>query len=269
MGGGGNRASRDRGRAIEATSTLSLSRRRGDSLRRRGRSGSAPKHTTREKNSRASSWGSIPKRNGEGMTIWWLNTVLLTLIARFEAPLRQWLFSLDIMPKPAFYSVVNWLLSTSQLHETVEQNALALLKGVAAASGLCVGVGYYTFKAAFRYCHGSMSTELWQANNLHRVGFPYWLFLCLDLAVHVLGVVYTAYRWGANITPLAVLITFVIHRLWSLVHSTGRTVYYTEVHTVYGFKEMPSWSFIALYGSEAITLGYCLYNACQSSIQCL
>ena len=199
------------------------------------------------------------------MTIWWLNTVLLTLVARYEASMRQWLFALDTMPKPAFFIVVNWFISTSQVHENADQNALALLKGIAAASGLCVGVGYYTFKAAFRYCHGSMSLELWQANNLHRIGFPYWLFLCLDVAVHVWGVVYTAYKWGRNITPLALLITFIIHRLWSLVHSSGRTVYYTEVHKVYGFKEMPLWSFVALYTSEAITLGSCLCIACRST----
>ena len=129
------------------------------------------------------------------------------------------------------------------MHENADQeNTLALLKGIAAASGLCVGVGYYTFKAAFRYCHGSMSLELWQANNLHRVGFPYWLFLCLDLAVHVWGVVYTAYKWGE------------ISRLWrshhihhspSLVSGAVQVEQYTipKVHKVYGFKEMPTLEF--------------------------
>ena len=261
MGGGGNRASRSRTRALEAessraTTTLTTGRRG-----RRGRSASVPAQSAKEK---AGAW-NIPKRDGEGMTIWWLRAVLLTLIARFEAPLRQWLFSLDAVPKPAFNIMVSWLLTSSQLHENAEQNAMMLLKGVAACSGLCVGIGYYTFKAAFRYCHGSMSTELWQANNLNHA-IPYWLFMCLDLAVHVFGVVYTAHRWGKYITPLAVLITFILHRLWSLVHSTGTTVYYTEVHKVYGFKEMPGWSFVALYGSEAITLGYCMYQACKSTV---
>ena len=261
MGGGGNISGGLRSSPrLRANSSSNEVGDAAPSRRRRSRSSSAPR---KEEISKTKKKVDIQQRDGDGMTIWWLAIVSITFLFHWEATFRQVIFKMDQVPESVFNTCINWIMSKSLLYESTESNALALFKGVSCASGLCVGFGYYTFKIAFRYVQGSMSRQLYENNNLENV-IPFPVFMCIDMGVHVAGVLAVTYYWWQYVTPLAILCAFMFHRMWSYVHSTGKTMFYTEVEKVYGFrKQMPTWSFVMLYASEAIVLGYSMYHTAQ------
>lgn len=193
---------------------------------------------------------------GDGMTIWWIALTMLTLFFRFEATIRQEVFKMEV---GASYleTALEWLISTSKGDNPTEI-ALTLLRGVSCVTGLCVGIGYYTFKICFRMVEGSMSRQLYEAHDVGR-HCSYEVFLMLDILTHVGAVCAIAWAWARHITPAAAIISFMFHRLWSWTFSTGRQLFFTRVHEVYGFAPMPKWTFLFLYGSEIIVISTSIF----------
>ena len=215
--------------------------------------------TNAKENDIGYSMSEIPARTGDGMTIWWLALVVITAVLRHEAAARMWMWGLEEVPVSFFDKAVAWLIETShQASMDPQTTALALLRGVCTVSGLCVGIGYYTFKVCFRHVQGSMSKQLFYHNNMDEF-MSYPVFLFFDIATHV-GVVSTvAYFWWKHVTPASTILSFLVHRLWSWTYSRGSTTFYTDVHLVYGFrKKMPMWSFYLLYGSEFAIMTYAM-----------
>lgn len=195
---------------------------------------------------------------GNGMTIWWLALFAITFCFRFEQTARQWAFSLDTLPLPAMDVIWKWVILTSP---NSVSSPLRLFQGVSTVSALCVGIGYYIFKICFRRVQGSMAWQLYtQLSDPKPV--PFWGFYILDILVHFVLVIIVSYYWWKHVDTMSVLITWVYNRLWSYVHSKGENWYFCRVEEVYGFhKPMPPWSYVVLYLSESIVVGYGLYNA--------
>jgi hypothetical protein len=106
-----------------------------------------------------------------------------------------------------------------------------------------------------------MSRQFYHNNNMQD-HFPLWFFYVLDLSVHVVGCGFAYWCWWKYVDPVAALGAWIYHRLWSLVHSRGETLYFTEVEVVYGFHyAMPAWAYVYLYLSETLVVGYCFWRA--------
>ena len=192
------------------------------------------------------------KSNGEGMTIWWIALVCLTMFFRFEATVRREVLKMDV-ESSVLETTLEWLIRTSK-GDTPAEILLTLLRGVSCVTGLAVGVGYYTFKVCFRFVQGSMSRQLYEHHNVDMV-MSYPCFCILDSSTHIGAVCTVAYYWSKHVTPAAACLSFVLHRLWSITFSRGTSLFYDRVDLVYGFKEpMPTWSFVALYGSELLVI---------------
>jgi hypothetical protein len=194
---------------------------------------------------------------GSGMTIWWLLLSTITLFFRFEQEIRVFLFQLDSLPIALHTSLGNWIIATSP----ISTNSLVrLLQGVSTVSALCVCGCYYTFKLCFRRIQGSMAFQLW-SQGANKV-IPFWAFYVFDILVHVVIVGLMTYYWYKHVDVLSALIAYVFHRMWSWVHSRGDSVYFCKVEEVYGFqKPMPTWSYVLLYASETIIIGYSIIQA--------
>ena len=222
-----------------------------------------PKRSKENKTS-SSEFVAPKKQNGSGMTVWWLGLSVLTVFFRFEQQLRQFLFSLDVLPEPIMHLVSDWVRITSPNSTT---SWIKLLQGTSTVSALCVGIGYYTFKICFRHVQGSMAQQLYN-NNKESYPFPFWTFYIIDCAVHILVVVLMSYYWWKHVDSLSALIAWCYHRFWSFVHSRGESVYFTRVEEVYGFyKSMPAWSYVLLYASETIIVAVALFAAHGKYVQ--
>ena len=175
-------------------------------------------------------WGSIIKK-GNAMTIWW---ICLSLIVT------------------AFASVV----TTQDLYQHPNgQGIINLLRGTCATSALCVGIGYYGFAISFSYVQKpNLIRQLhWKFRNR----IPYWIYFIVDTTIHVGTTSRQFYLWNKHITLRSVTMTFVFHRLWSLYHSRGLTLYY-KGDDVYAFRKcMPLWSWRLMYVVEGTNCALC------------
>ena len=197
-----------------------------------------------------------PPKSGSGMTIWWSFLSVFTLFLRFEQEIRFAIFAMNEIPRPLTSLFTDWLQSTSP---SSCSSPLSLLRGISCVSALCVGTGYYTFKICFRQVQGSMARQL---HYPYKDTFPMWVFYSLDICVHVIGCGVMYWCWWKYVDPVAGLGAFIYHRMWSLVHSRGETLYFCQVEHVYGFHHaMPVWSYILLYLSETIIVGFVMYRA--------
>ena len=169
-----------------------------------------------------------PPKSGTGMTIWWGFLSVVTLFFRFEQEIRFKVFALSEVPAPLTSIYTDWLISTSP---SSCSSVLSLLRGICCVSALCVAVGYYLFKACFRQVQGSMAKQL---HHPYLDRFPMWVFYSLDISVHVVGCGLIYWCWWKYVDPLSGLIAWIYHRLWSLVHSRGDTLYFCQVEHVYG-----------------------------------
>ncbi len=156
---------------------------------------------------------------GTGMTSWWC---ILSLIVTF----------LDHMTKSKY---------------------IESLKGICFVSGLCIGFGYYTFCFLF-YIHNSKCLQI----QLYRIYQPKFItveiFFLLDFFIHGILVFLQYQYWIRYCTTLSIMGAFLFHRIWSLVQSNYKKIYFQDTHLVYGFSPLPRYVMTVVYIVEFFTL---------------
>ena len=146
----------------------------------------------------------------------------------------------------------------------LEGPVMQLMKGLSVVCGLCVGVGYYTFCACFPFYQTPMvQIQLWnrlkENSAIAKKFLPFRAFLVLDFLVHACLVTYIYVNWSDEVTFISGLLAFIVHRVWSLVHSGFKTAYYEGADTVYGFaKPLPRPVWVAVNLSETIIISNAL-----------
>ena len=125
------------------------------------------------------------------------------------------------------------------------------IKGTCAISAACVSIGYYIFMFLFNSLqrptlHKQFYDKTWKENPV----ITFYTYLYLDFFVHTLCCGGVFLLWIHNISVISALLTFVFHRLWSLVHSEWTTSYFCG-DNVYQFNEkVPIWVWYTIYGIE-------------------
>lgn len=129
-------------------------------------------------------------------------------------------------------------------------------RSACAVSGICVGIGYYTFMSIFSFVQNPpLIIQLYEKTYIASISFGF--YLLLDTTVHFGFTVGIAYLWRKDISFFGSVLACIYHRLWSLIHSGWRTPYFYG-DTVYEFREpMPSWSWAIVYGLETLVWTSC------------
>lgn len=142
-----------------------------------------------------------------------------------------------------------------------------LIHGTCALSGLCVGIGYYTFMVLFNFVQEPSLCRQFYDKSWKAKGFSFYSYVLIDTFVHLGCTSGLFYIWYDYINLLSALVCFAFHRLWSLVHSNWKTIYF-HGDIVYEFqKPMPKWSWCVVYGVESlICLAFIIFSVKGKSV---
>jgi len=173
------------------------------------------------------------EKKGKAMTIWWLCLSLNVIVV----------------------ILINLVVFTPGLPQPPGHGILNMLRGMCAASALCVGIGYYGFAISFSYVQKPILIR--QLHWKHKHWLPYRVYFILDAAIHVGATSTQFYTWSQHISLRSIAMTYSFHRFWSFYHSRGTTLYYTG-NDVYSFrKNMPLWAWQLMYVVEGANCALC------------
>ncbi len=160
------------------------------------------------------------QKEGMAMTKWWLLLTFLVVIFTYGH---------DILGKDVWFNC---------------------LRGAVAVSGLCVGIGYYAFMITFNYVQTPTLLQQFYERSWKDKGYTFYGYVAVDVFIHVLCCGGFYVLWRDYVTVTSTCLTFIFHRLWSLVNS-GWTTPYFQGDEVYQFnKRMPLWGWGVVYGVE-------------------
>jgi len=159
--------------------------------------------------------------SNEGMTKWWLK---VTFLCHF----------LSLLPIEFTKSYCNFI------------------KGVCAASGCCVFVGYYVFVYIYNTCHKPNLSKQFYINNFSTV-MTYTNYLLMDTFIHIALPVTIYYLWYTHISIHSAIATFLFHRTWSIVNSKCTSIY-LDGSTIYKINSLPIWGWHVVYVGEFLVL---------------
>ena len=180
---------------------------------------------------------------GKAMTTWWLKLTMMTalngtlILALFEPELEA-LFGSDLVFNP------------SPVHQVIFS-----LRGLCAASALCVGCGYYSFSLAYNLSQTpSLCYQLYLCGG-HTGWMPYIGYFVIDNFVHAFLTVFVYLYWHEFVTPTAVGLAFLFHRWWSLKNSNFTTPF-LKGDKIYGItsKVPTGWMWFSAYVVECTVL---------------
>jgi hypothetical protein len=157
----------------------------------------------------------------EAMTKWWLK---ITTICYF----------ISLMPIDIIESYCNFV------------------KGVCAASGCCVFIGYYVFAYIYNCINEPNLTKQFYTDNFATV-LSYSNYLLLDSSIHIILPITTYYFWHDHITIASSVVAFIFHRCWSIVNSNFTSIYLDGSH-IYNVKCLPVWGWRVVYIGEFLVL---------------
>ena len=124
------------------------------------------------------------------------------------------------------------------------------IRGCCAVSGLCVGVGYHVFMVCFNYVQTPTLSQQFYEKSWKSNGYTYFEFIVIDCFVHIFACGSIYILWIGHITMVSTCLAFILHRVWSIVNSSGKTCYF-QGDVIYNFnKPMPAWVWIVVYGVE-------------------
>lgn len=180
-----------------------------------------------------------PSHEGKAMTSWWLR-------------LTAWVF----VNTTVLFALFPTSSSSTSLPAIIFAVA-STARGLCAASGLCVGLGYYTFSIHFSLNFPSAPPLCRQIydSSAHSISYP--AYFALDTVVHVGATAGTFLAWHSHLSPLSIALAFLFHRSWSYYHSRGATCYLrgAKGDEIYGFANLtPSVMWDVMYASESATL---------------
>jgi hypothetical protein len=174
----------------------------------------------------------FPRAN-EAMTKWWVKVTALTCLTT------------TLLPVECINIYTN------------------IVKGMCAASGCCIFIGYYVFVYIYDSHHQISLTKQFFINNCHLpISFP--TYLWLDRVVHIALPIVTYYLWYKHITLASSIIAFVFHRMWSIINSNFTSIY-IDGTPIYRINRLPAggWrtvyigEFLVLILSTILTFGLC------------
>lgn len=173
---------------------------------------------------------------GRSMTMWWLK---LTAVTALNGSLLLHLF-----PDP---------ISASTLHRVV-----SAFRGCSAASGVCVGIGYYMFAlmVALRRGQPSLFFQLYCSTGLSP-SISFLNYMILDFGVHLGATSSVFLVWKDAVsayTTASVVLAFSFHRWWSLWHSSFRSPFFRGDQVYLLPKPLPWWMWDASYLVEFLVL---------------
>ena len=180
---------------------------------------------------------------GKAMTTWWLKLTMMTalngtlILALFEPELEA-LFGSDVDNHP------------SPVHQVI-----FALRGLCAASALCVGCGYYCYSITYNMSQSpSLCYQLYLSSG-HTGWMSYLGYFAIDNFVHAFMTVFVYLYWREFVTPTAVGLTFLFHRWWSLKNSNFTTPF-LKGDKVYGIKSKVAtdWMWFVAYVVECSVL---------------
>jgi hypothetical protein len=126
------------------------------------------------------------------------------------------------------------------------------VKGVCAASGCCVFIGYYVFSYIYNCCHEPNLTKQFYINNFATF-MSYSNYLMLDVVIHIILPVVTYYFWHNHITLFTSTVAFLFHRCWSIVNSNFTSIY-LDGSAIYNVNCLPVWGWRTVYIGEFLVL---------------
>jgi hypothetical protein len=154
----------------------------------------------------------------EGMTKWWLKVTLLC-------------YFMTLLPAQSYCNFI---------------------KGVSAASGCCVFIGYYVFVCIYNTCHQPNLSKQFYIDNFSTL-MTYTNYLLIDSVIHIVLPITTYYFWYRHITINTAIVTFVFHRAWSVVNSKCTSIY-MDGSSIYNIKSLPIWGWRVVYVGEFLVL---------------
>jgi len=170
---------------------------------------------------------------GRSMTMWWLK---LSAVTALNGSLLLHLFPDSV-----------------SLHRVV-----SAFRGCSAASGVCVGVGYYMFALmmALTRRQPSLFYQLYRSTGLSSsISFPN--YMTLDFAVHLVATTSVYLIWKDAVaadTTGSVVLAYSFHRWWSLWHSGFQSPFFRGDQVYLLPKPLPWWMWDASYLVEFLVL---------------
>lgn len=160
----------------------------------------------------------FPTRN-EAMTKWWLKVTCLC-------------YGLTYVPLP--------------------QHHICLLKGLCAASGCCVAIGYYVFASIYDKCYQPNLTKQFYLDNASTM-MSYSTYIVVNRCIHIILPIVIYAIWYSHITMASSILAFLFHRSWSMVNSNFTSIYMNG-SPIYKIKCLPAWGWTVVYIGEFLVL---------------
>ncbi len=156
--------------------------------------------------------------------------------------------------------VVNIIFLESTIWPFDFKDNICFFKGVAASSSACIGIGYYVMTLIFnQYNSPQLSLQLYISQKLENV-VSYQVYIFLDTTVHLFFTTIVFYYWYKYITIYTAVAAFIFHRMWSLVNSEFKSIYFNgdEIYLptikLNENKNESFWRWFTVYTSESCVL---------------
>lgn len=151
---------------------------------------------------------------GKAMTTWWIK---LTLFTALNSAVTLALFPPTINPTPYYPSTPTATSLQSLPLISIEALLVQLcytLRGVCAVSGMCVGLGYYTFASLLSHQQTpSMFRQLYLQKSHSVANISYPCYLVADFCIHCLLTGFIARTWAECMSARSVALAWLFHRL--------------------------------------------------------